>query len=84
MRYAWKIKGMPTHCAYGTKNSVDPSFICKLGIAHQGGTIQWEVLRKVCWDIQILVPILQVSVNNFIRKVNTADNARLDIFATGL
>ena len=31
MRYGWKIKGIPTHCACGVTNSVDHSIICKLG-----------------------------------------------------
>jgi len=31
MRYGWKVKGIPTHCAYGKTNSVDHSLICKLG-----------------------------------------------------
>ena len=31
MRYGWKVKGIPTHCACGEINSVDHSLICKLG-----------------------------------------------------
>ena len=31
MRYGWKVKGIPTHCACGETNSVDYSLICKLG-----------------------------------------------------
>ena len=31
MRYGWKVKGIPTHCACGKTNSVDHSLICKLG-----------------------------------------------------
>ena len=31
MRYGWKVKGIPTHCACGETNSVDHSLICKLG-----------------------------------------------------
>jgi len=30
MRYGWKMKGIPTHCACGETNSVDHSFICRL------------------------------------------------------
>jgi len=30
MRYGWKVKSIPTHCAYGEINSVDHSLICKL------------------------------------------------------
>ena len=30
MRYGWKVKGIPTHCACGERNSVDHSLICKL------------------------------------------------------
>ena len=31
MRYRWKVKGIPTHCACGETNSVDHSLIRKLG-----------------------------------------------------
>jgi len=31
MRYGWKMKGIPTHCACGETNSVDHSLICKVG-----------------------------------------------------
>jgi len=31
IRYGWKVKGIPTHCACGETNSVDHSLICKLG-----------------------------------------------------
>ena len=31
MRYGWKVKGIPTHCACGEINSMDHSLICKLG-----------------------------------------------------
>jgi len=31
MRYGWKVKGIPTHCACGKTNSVNHSLICKLG-----------------------------------------------------
>jgi len=32
MRYGWKVKGIPIHCAYGETNFVDHSVICKLGV----------------------------------------------------
>jgi len=31
MRYGWKVKYIPTHCACGETNSVDHSLICKRG-----------------------------------------------------
>jgi len=31
IRYGWKVKGIPTHCACGETNSVDHSLTCKLG-----------------------------------------------------
>jgi len=34
MRYGWKVKGIPTHCACGETNSVDHSLICKLRWLH--------------------------------------------------
>jgi len=45
MRYGWKVKGIPTHCACGETNSVDHSFICKLGgytsMRHNSVTDSW-------------------------------------------
>ena len=31
MRYGWKVKGIPTHCACGETNSVVHCLTCKLG-----------------------------------------------------
>jgi len=38
----------------------------------------------VCQDVQTEPTVLPINENDFERKVNTADNARLDIFARGL
>jgi len=41
-----------------------------------------QIMRKVCRDVQIkpTLILLPINENNFQRKVNTADNARSDIF----
>jgi len=41
-------------------------------------------MRKVCRDILTEPTYLPMNENDFERKVNTADNARLDISARGL
>jgi len=41
-----------------------------------------QIMRKVCRDVQIkpTLILLPINENDFQRKVNTADNARSDIF----
>jgi len=41
-------------------------------------------MRKVCRDVQTEVTLLPVNENDYERKVNTADNARLEISAKEL
>jgi len=38
-------------------------------------------MREVCRDVQIEPTFMPINENDFERKVNTADNARLDISA---
>ena len=41
-------------------------------------------MKKVCQDVQTEPTLLPINENDCKRKVNTADNARLDISARGL
>jgi len=88
MRYGWKVKGIPTHCACGETNSVDHRLICKLGgytsMRHNSvRDSRAQIMREVCRDVQTKPTLLPINENDFERKVNTADNARLDISARG-
>jgi len=89
MRYGWKVKGIPTHCACGEINSVDHSLICKLGgytlMRHNSvRDSEAQIMREVCRDVQTESTLLPINENDYERKVNNADNARLDISARGL
>jgi len=42
-----------------------------------------QIMREVCRDVQTKPTLLPINENDFERKVNTADNARLDISARG-
>jgi len=89
MRYGWKVKGIPTHCACGETNSVDHSLICKLGgyISMRHNSVrdsEAQIMREVCRDVQTEPTLLPINENDYQRKVNTADNARLNISAKGL
>jgi len=89
MRYGWKLKGIPTHCACGKINSVDHSLIYKLGdytsMRHDSvRDSEAQIIREVCRDVQTELMLLPINENNYERKVNTADNASLDIYVRGL
>jgi len=89
MRYGWKVKGMPTHYACSEANSVDHSLICKMGsytsMRHNSVTeSQAQIVKEVCRDVQIRTTLLPITKNDYERKINTADNAKLDISARGL
>jgi len=89
MRYGWKVKGIPTHCACGETNSVDHSLICKVdgytSMRHNSvRDSEAQIMRKVCRDVQTESTLLLINENDYERKVNTADKAKLDISARGL
>jgi len=43
-----------------------------------------QITREVCRDVQMEPTYLPINANDFERKVHTADNARLDVYARGL
>jgi len=43
-----------------------------------------QIMREVCRDVQTEPTLLPINENDYERKVNTADNARLDVSARGL
>ncbi len=91
IRYGWRIKNMPLHCACGTQNDINHSLICKTG----GYTIFRhnivrdaiaEILREFCRDVRTepeLIPI-ESDLNNTTSSMNKADKARLDVSCVGL
>ena len=54
----------------------------------QWGTTQWKTwghrLWEICWDVRTKPKLLQITKNKFEKKVNTTDNAWLDISAREL
>jgi len=88
MSYGWQVKGIPTHCACGETNSVDHSLSCKLGdytaMGHNSvRDSEAQIMREVCRGFQTKPTLLPINENDYERKVNTADNARLDISVRG-
>jgi len=84
MRHGWKVEGIPTHCACGETNSVDHSLICKVGgyTSMRHNSVRdsvTQLMRVVCGDVHTEPTLLPINENEFERKVNTSDNARLDI-----
>ena len=78
-----------SHCACGETNSVDHSLIRKLGgytsMRHNlVRDSEAHIMREVCRDVQTEPTLLPINENDYQRKVNTADNPRLDISARGL
>jgi len=70
MRYGWKVKGIPNHCACGETNSVDHSLICKLGgytsMRHNSvRDSEAQKMREVCRDVQIETTLLPINENDF-------------------
>jgi len=41
-------------------------------------------MREICRDVQTEPTLLPINENDYERKVNTADSARLDIYMRGL
>ena len=65
-----------------------PHITCKLGgytsMRHNlVRDSEAQIMRKVCRDVQTKPTLLPINENDYERKVNTADNARLDISARG-
>jgi len=84
IRYGWKIDGTPTqHRVCEETNSVDHSLICKLVWIYNSARDAEAHMREICKDVKIEPTLLPITENNFERKVNTADNARLDISVRG-
>ena len=66
MRYGWRMKGIPIHCACGETNSVDHSLICKLGgyISMRHNSVrdsEEQIMREVCRDVQTEPTLLPIN-----------------------
>ena len=68
MKYGWKVKSIPTHCACGETNSVDHSHICKLGgytsMRHNSVRDSEAQMREVCRDDQTEPTLLPINEND--------------------
>jgi len=77
------------YCACGETNSVDQhNLIYKLSgyasMRHNSlRDSEAQIMREVCRDVQIEPTVLPINENQFERKVNTFDNARLVISTRG-
>jgi len=74
MRYQWKMKGIPIHCACGETNSVDHSLTCKLGgynsMMHNSvRDSEAQIIREVCRDVQTEPTLLPINENDCVRNV---------------
>ena len=90
LRYNFPLKGIPSYCSCGEKNSLDHALICKKGgfvsMRHnQIRDLEANLMSEVCKDVQREPPLLPLSGETFdLRSVNTAAEARLDISARGI
>jgi len=88
MRYGWKEKAYPpTVLVEGETLWITAS--CKLGgytkMRHNSvRDSEAQIMREVCRDVQIELTLLPINENDYERKVNTTDNASLDISVRGL
>ena len=88
IRYRWQLKRLPILCACGIKFTTDHAMSCLKGdFIHRRHDIIRDTLSKifeeVCTDVSIEPPLLPITGEDLARKVNTADEARLDIAARG-
>ena len=90
LRYNFPLKGTPTFCSRGERNTLDHSLICKKGgfvsMRHnQIRDLEAMLMSEVCKDVQREPPLLPLSGEMFnLRSTNTASEARLDISARGI
>ena len=68
---------------------MDHSLICKLGgytsMRHNSvRDPEEQIMREVCRDVQTEPTLLPINENDYQKKVNTADNARLDNSVRGM
>jgi hypothetical protein len=90
LRYKWELKKTPSHCACGEGFDITHALSCPLGgfviLRHNEiRDITAELLAEVCKDVRIEPPLEQLTGETFPnRSANVADEARLDVSATGL
>ena len=89
LRYGWSIPNIPTYCACKQKNNIDHALSCKSGpyVIFRHNAIRdayAEILKEVCIDVRTEPGLLPVNPEDLCPTANSADQARLDIVATGL
>ena len=90
IRYGWRIKNMPLHCACGNVNNIDHSLSCKTGgyIIFRHNRVRdtvAEILKEICKDVRTEPELIPIE-SDFNRQTsdNKADKARLDVSCVGL
>ena len=89
LRYSWKIPDMPNYCGCGDRNDVVHSLTCKKGgyVALRHNSLRdglANIMKEVCTDVSTEPMLLPTNPNLFNSRVNTAEEARLDIAARGI
>ena len=90
IRYGWRIRNMPLHCACGTENDINHSLICKTGgyAIFRHNTVRdviAEILKEICKDVKIEPELIPIESDlNRASIGNTAEKARLDVSCVGL
>ena len=85
LRYGWSIPNIPTYCACKQKNNIDHALSCKSGpYVILGISAYAEILKEICIDVRTEPGLLPVNPEDLGPTADSADQARLDIVATGL
>ena len=89
LRYGWSICGMPIHCVYGKKNSIEHCLICTKGgfvtMRHNAvRNTEAALMKDVTTDVQIEPDLLPVGNVQLANGTNLKTKARLDIAARGI
>ena len=89
IRYGWQLQRLPENCVCGLKFNIEHALSCKKGgfvtIRHNKvRDITATLLKIICNDVQIELPLLPLSSKNFFeRTANIEDSARVDVSARG-
>ena len=84
MRYNWKIRGVPKHCACGKLNDIDHALSCPNGgyviLRHnQLRDYEASLLEQACDDVKVEPPLIPLSGQQFSASTLHEDEARPDI-----
>ena len=88
LRYNWQPAHLPTHCACGSKFSIEHALSCPKGgfpsIRHNEiRDLTANLLTEVCSDVRIEPDLQPVAANVLPANCNSKEGARLDIAVNG-